>query len=152
MKLRTHQPWISAEEYGHSLRGLTINLIARNMKRLQEFQNQVLGAKTIYCDPDFVVFQGYGSEWMVHADHTYADHPLQTVIQLEVPRGGIAELRLHGCDPDRAETQARLLDFLIVQPATDKPHGLRECYLRDDEGYLWVPDQPLVESQSLTLP
>ena len=24
----------------------------------------------------------------------------------------------------------------------DKPHGLRECPLVDDEGYVWVPDAP----------
>ena len=143
MKLRTHEPWMPAEEYGHSLHGLTINLIARNMDRMLEFQNQVLGVKIIYCDADFAIFRGYGSEWMAHADHTYDNHPLQTATQLDHPRGGIAELRLHGCNPDRAEKQARLLEFLVVQPTTDKSHGLRECYLRDDEGYLWVPDQPL---------
>jgi hypothetical protein len=25
----------------------------------------------------------------------------------------------------------------------DKPHGLRECYLLDPEGYVWVPGRPL---------
>jgi len=25
----------------------------------------------------------------------------------------------------------------------DKPHGLREAYLIDPDGYIWVPDTPL---------
>jgi hypothetical protein len=24
----------------------------------------------------------------------------------------------------------------------DKPHGLRECMIIDDEGYVWVPGMP----------
>lgn len=54
-----------------------------------------------------------------------------------------AELRLHGCDPDRAEAAARRLGFAVLAPAADKPHGLREVVLRDPDGYIWVPDRPL---------
>ena len=27
----------------------------------------------------------------------------------------------------------------VLQEATDKPHGLREAYLYDPDGYVWVP-------------
>jgi len=29
--------------------------------------------------------------------------------------------------------------------ALDKPHGLREAYIIDQDGYLWVPGVPLTE-------
>ena len=64
------------------------------------------------------------------------------------PRGGLVELRIHGCDPDRAEQQARQRGYQVVQAAADKPHGLREAYLRDAEGYLWVPDRSIASTSS----
>jgi len=47
---------------------------------------------------------------------------------------------LHGCDPDEAEAAARRLGFKVLVETTDKPHGLREAYLVDADGYVWVPD------------
>jgi ligand-binding sensor domain-containing protein len=52
-------------------------------------------------------------------------------------------LRLHGCDPDMAQAHAIAQDFTVLQSASDKPHGLREAYLLDSDGYLWVPDVPV---------
>ncbi|MBT6078444.1 MAG: glyoxalase, partial [Oceanospirillaceae bacterium] len=49
------------------------------------------------------------------------------------------ELRLYGIDPDAAVTQAQTLDYYVLQEATDKPHGLREAYILDPNGYIWVP-------------
>ncbi len=31
---------------------------------------------------------------------------------------------------------------MVLAGAMDKPHGLREAYILDDSGYLWVPDVP----------
>jgi uncharacterized glyoxalase superfamily protein PhnB len=146
MKKRPGEPWISAVQYGHSLRGLTVNLIVQDMSRMLEFQRHVLEVKAIYEDPDFVVFEGYGAQWMAHADHTYDNSPLNALLTLDQPRGGLVELRIHGCDPDRAEQQARQRGYQVVQEANDKSHGLREAYLRDGEGYLWVPDQPITST------
>ena len=143
MKKRQGEPWMSASNYGHTLHGLTINLIVRNMARMLEFQLHVLEAKTVYEDSDIVVFEGYGAQWMAHADHTYDHNPLEAILALNQPRGNLVELRVHGCDPDRAEKQAKQRGYQVVQAATDKPHGLRETYLRDAEGYLWVPDRPI---------
>ena len=143
MKSRTGEPWMSARQYGHSLRGLTINLIVQNMARMLEFQQHVLEANTVYEDPDFAVFEGYGAQWMTHADHAYDNNALKALLALNQPRGGLVELRIHGCDPDRAEQQAKKRGYEVVQTASDKPHGLREAYLRDAEGYLWVPDQTI---------
>jgi hypothetical protein len=51
-------------------------------------------------------------------------------------------LRLHGRDPDAAEAAARRLGYTVLASTVDKPHGLREVYLLDADGYLWVPDVP----------
>jgi len=129
--------------YGQSLQGLTINLISANLERALIFQHDVLGADIVYHDTDFAVVRGYGAEWMIHADHTYDSHPLNATLAKLAHRGGTVELRLHGCDPDKAQAHAIAQDFTVLQSASDKPHGLREAYLLDSDGYLWVPDVPV---------
>ncbi len=143
MKLRTGDPWMPAPEYSRSLKALTINLLVRDIKEALRFQLEVLGATILYSDPDFAVLQGYGSEWMLHADHTYQGHAMEGVLARVGPRGAGVELRLHGCDPDRAEAAARQSGFEVLDKATDKPHGMREAYLVDADGYTWVPDVPV---------
>ena len=46
-------------------------------------------------------------------------------------------------DPDAAEARARAQGHIVLESATDKPHGLREAYLVDPDGYCWVPDVPI---------
>ncbi len=127
-------------DYARSLKALTINLLVRNMEKALHFQRQVLRAEVVYCDLDFAVVRGHGAEWMLHADHTYQGHAMEGVLANSVQRGAGAELRLHGCDPDAAEASARRLGFKVLVAPTDKPHGLRETYLVDADGYVWVPD------------
>ncbi len=143
MKLRTGDPWMPAPQYGRSLRGLTLNLLVRDVAAALPFHREVLGANVVYADPDFVVLRFMGAEWMLHADHTYDKHPLHARLALGLARGLGAELRLHGRDPDEAEAAARRLGFTVLAGATDKPHGLREAFLVDADGYLWVPDIPI---------
>ena len=140
MKLRVGDPWMSAKEYAQSLRGLTVNLLVKDIHVALTFQRDVLDANIIYSDPDFAVCSGFGSEWMLHADHAYDKHPMARTVDPVQPRGAGLELRLHGCDPDKAEAAARRLGFEVLSPATDKGHGLRESYIRDPDGYIWVPD------------
>ena len=142
MKLRTGDPWMPAPVYGRSLRGLSLNLLVRDIDASLPFQQEVLDAEVVYSDPDFAVLRHGEAEWMLHADHTYVEHPLQHNLRLGLARGVGAELRLHGRDPDAAEAAARRLGFTVLAAATDKPHGLREAYLLDADGYLWVPDVP----------
>jgi catechol 2,3-dioxygenase-like lactoylglutathione lyase family enzyme len=143
MKLRTGDPWMPAPQYSRSLQGLTLNLLVRDIARSLPFHREVLGAEVVYSDADFAVLRYGAVEWMLHADHTYLDHPLHASLADETPRGVGAELRLHGCDPDEAEATARRLGFAVLAAAVDKPHGLREAYLVDVDGYVWVPDIPL---------
>ncbi len=140
MKLRTGDPWMPARDYGRSLTGLSVNLLVRDIGEAVRFQREVLGAAVVYQDEDFAVLRGYGGEWMLHADHTYEGHPLESVFRGVAPRGAGVELRLHGCDPDAAEAAAKRLGFKVLASATDMGHGLREAYLIDADGYVWVPD------------
>ncbi len=135
-------PWMPAPEYGRRLRGLTLNLLVRDIERALPFHREVLGADVVYSDPDFAVLRRGETDWNLHADHAYDKHPLYPVLTTGPARGVGAELRLHGRDPDEAEAAARRLGFTVLAPATDKPHGLREAYLLDADGYLWVPDVP----------
>ena len=142
MKLREGESWIPADEYGRSLVGFGVNLLVPDIDRALHFQTGVLEAQVVYSDPDFAVLRGFGAQWMFHADHTYHDHPLHGSLTSELARGIGIELRLHGCDPDAAEHRARNLGYTVFASAMDKPHGLRETYLLDKDGYLWVPDVP----------
>lgn len=140
MKLREGEPWMTGREYGRSLAGLTLNLLVKDIDAALGFHKKVLGAEVVYSDPDFAVMSGYGTEWMLHADHTYDEHPMRETIENNSLRGAGAELRLHGCDPDSAEIAAREMGLKVLSPATDKGHGMREAYIRDFDGYIWVPD------------
>ena len=146
-KRRQGDPWMPAADYGRSLKGLGVNLLVKDIDRAVAYQTAVLEARVVYSDPDFAVLEGCGASWMLHADHTYSDHPLSGSLGDEIPRGVGAELRLHGCDPDEAEARARALGELILAGAMDKPHGLREAYLVDADGYVWVPDVPTKEGR-----
>jgi len=143
MKRREGEPWMPADEYGRTLRGLGVNLIVADVERALAFQREVLGAEVVYSDPDFALLRGHGAEWILHADHTYRDHPFRSAFEDLEARGGGVELRLHGCDPDAAEAAARRLGYVVLDGASDKPHGLREAFLADADGYVWVPDVPL---------
>ena len=140
MKLRMSEPFMPAPDYGRSLTGLSLNLLVHNIEEAVRFQRDVLRVTVVYSDPDFAVLRGYGSEWMLHADHAYEKHPLRGLIAGVEGRGAGIELRLHGCDPDNAEAAARAHGFHVLAPAADKPHGLREAFLMDAAGYVWVPD------------
>ncbi len=132
-----------APEYGRSLSGLGVNLLVRDIEAALPFQREVLDAEVVYSDPDVAVLRREGIEWMLHAHHTYDAHPWHPILTSDALRGVGAELRLHGRDPDAAEAAARRLGFTILQAATDKPHGLREAYIVDGDGYVWVPDVPI---------
>ena len=132
-----------AMEYGRALTGLTINLLVQDIDASLHFQREVLGAVVLYSDSEFAALQGFGASWMLHADSTYSRHPLRGAVVDLAARGGGVELRLHHCDPDAAEAAARAHDYTVLDSAADKPHGVREVFLIDPDGYVWVPDSPL---------
>ncbi|HEY4665934.1 MAG TPA: hypothetical protein VIH26_01395 [Anaerolineales bacterium] len=140
MKLRVGDPWMSSKAYSKTLKSLSVNLLVAQIEGALAFQREVLGVRVVYSDPDFAVCSGFGTEWMLHADHTYDKHAMGRTVTPGTPRGSGVELRLHGCDPDKSEEAARRLGYEVLVPATDKGHGVREVYLRDADGYIWVPD------------
>lgn len=143
MKKRTGDPCMPAPAYGASPKGLTVNLVVRDVARAVEFARTVLAGSVVYADPDFAVLRHGEAEWMLHAGHTYSDHVLKGSLAAGDVRGIGAELRLHGHDPDRAEAAARRAGYTVLAGSMDKPHGLREAYILDPDGYCWVPDRPL---------
>jgi len=133
-------PWMSPPDFGRSLKiGIGFNLLVTDVARTVKFSTEVLGATATYQDVDFAVLRACGSEWMLHADHTYRDNPLSGIIKGIEARGAGVELRLYGCDPDIAVAEARAGGWTVLAGAMDKPHGLRESIIVDDDGYVWVP-------------
>ena len=151
MKRRTGEPWKSAPDYaaelGESASGLSVNLLVADVARAVDFQSRVLGATVVYADADFAAVEGFGAKWCLHADHTYDQHPLVGFVNGLEGRGPGVEIRLRGCDPDAAEGRARALGYHVLAGAMDKPHGLREAYLLDADGYCWVPDVLVTNEQ-----
>lgn len=139
MKKSENEPWMPAPEYGRSLKGMGVNLLVRDVEESLPFFTEVLGVGLVYGDADFAVLRHGRQEWMLHADHTYHSNPVLALTGDGALRGAGAEFRLYDIDPDEAEARARAAGYHILQAATDKPHGLRECYLVDRDGYVWVP-------------
>ena len=133
------EPPVSAPDYGRSLRGIGFNLLVTDVPRAVRFVTEVLGATSTYDNDSFAALRLNGGEFMFHADHTYRGNPLLGVVAGVEGRGAGVELRIYGCDPDLAETRARALGYTVLAGSIDKPHGLRECMIMDDDGYVWVP-------------
>ena len=145
VKKSTNQNIPDAAEYGRSLkRGLSVNLLVKDVEASVGFATHVLGAEAVYADEDFAILRQTesGAEWMVHADHTYSDHRLSGLVRSVQGRGTGAEIRLYGLDPDRCEAKAREWGYTVLDGTTDKPHGTREVYIFDPDWYLWVPTIP----------
>ena len=130
---------ISAADYGKSLRGLGFNLIVRDVTQSVSFAEQVLGATVFFRTPNFAAMKLNGSDFMLHADETYHANPLSGSLASQEARGIGVELRIYGCDPDIAEAKARESGYTVLAGSLDKPHGLREAMLIDDDGYVWIP-------------
>jgi catechol 2,3-dioxygenase-like lactoylglutathione lyase family enzyme len=151
MKQRVGEPWMSGDDYGRSLRGFGVNLLVRDIARSVAFQTEVLASEVVYADADFAVIRHRGAdgslhEWMLHADHSFSDHPLLSLTGDGVIRGAGIELRLYDHDPDAAERRALARGDHVLAESSDKPHGLRECCLVDPDGYVWVPSRTIGET------
>jgi hypothetical protein len=140
MKTRIGDAFMPADEYGRSLpRGVGVNLLLPETAPMTAFLRDVIGATVLYADPDFAALLVCGSPLMLHADHTYLDHKLHGIVSGTEVRGMGVEIRVYGCDPDRAEAAARARGDVILSGAEDKPHGLRECHIVGPCGYVFVP-------------
>ncbi len=137
-------PWMDSVDFGRSLRGVGLNLLVADVALSAAFLTEVLGLDEIYCDPDIGVLRHADHVVILHADHSYMDEGGTANAMLARCRGaGVrgagAELRLYGIDADAAEARARARGDTVLAASGDTAHGLRECYLVDPDGYVWVP-------------
>ena len=88
-----------ADEYGRTLPPLSFNLLVRKLSRSIPFYENVLGAEVVYWDEDFAALKIGGVDFMLHADHTYEDHPWVDPLASGMMRGLGAELRALGSRP-----------------------------------------------------
>ena len=140
---------MDAAEVGRALRGFGLNLLCRQVIQLGESIASVLEMRVIRANDDYAIIGGpqvtKSLIIQLHADATYHANPLPSLLPEPWAgagagaRGAGAEFRLFDMDPDAAARRAEVAGWYILQPPTDKPHGLRECYLLDLEGYCWVP-------------
>jgi len=137
-KKRVGEPWMPADEYGRSLPAFTLNLLVADIARSIAFYRDVLGSEVRYWDADFAALKVGELDFMLHADHTYEGHPWSKRLGRERRRGLGAELRLFEVDPDAAVARAREAGALVLMDASDKPHGWREAWLEDPDGYVWA--------------
>lgn len=134
-----------ADTIGQSLRGITVNILCRDVLRQARFLTEVMGLRAHRLSADFAIITHDGAVLQLHSDGTFARHPLYNLLPEAGPRGAGAELRLHGIDPDAAGQRALTFpDATLLAPAADKPgHGLREAVILCPEGYAWVPSVSL---------
>ncbi len=138
------EPFMPPPDFGHSLTGMSLNLLVTDMARACRFAREVLAAELRYADPDIAIVVKNGMQWMLHADHTYDKHPLLPRTQAVSLRGAGLEIRVHRADPDKTALLAQAAGFHILDGPRDQPdHGLREVHIIDQDGYVWVIDCPL---------
>ncbi|NVJ97170.1 MAG: VOC family protein [Alphaproteobacteria bacterium] len=131
----------SGPEVGHTLEGFGVNLLVRRTRAGVEFLTTVLGFTEIRADSDFALLRSGNQFFQLHSDPTYGDHPLPSLIPEAGVRGAGVELRLFEVDPDNAEAKAIEHGYTVLRKSLDRPHGLRECYILDPDGYCWVPSR-----------
>ena len=123
--------------------GVWLNLIVDNVDASLAFQKTVLGADVIYADDAFALVAFVETYWMVHSKKTYEAHPLYPRLPAGAqPHAGL-EIRVQGANPDAAAQTARRDGHRVVQEPTDTEHGLRETFILDPDGYVWVPSIPV---------
>ncbi len=133
---------IDADGFGRSLKGIGINLLVRDVPGEMAFLETVFGMQGHQITADFAIVT-YGDQvFQLHADGTYHANPLLNLLPENPPRGAGLEIRLYDTDPDDAVQRATDFGATVLQPPTDKPHGLREAYILCADGYAWVPSRP----------
>lgn len=135
---------VDPEDFGRSLTGLGLNILVRDVRSEARFLTEVFGMAAHRLSANFAIVTYHGQVFQLHADPTYSENPLLSLLPEAGARGAGAEFRLYETDPDAAVLRARTFDdAIILQEPTNKPHGLRECYILCANGYAWVPSRRL---------
>ncbi|MFN3208788.1 MAG: VOC family protein [Roseovarius sp.] len=136
---------VRPEAFGASLRGVGLNLLVRDVRRQVAFLERVFGMTGHRVSADFAIMAYGGQVFQLHSDGTYAANPLLGLLPEAPPRGAGIEIRLYDTDPDAAADRAGAAGGHVLQPPTDKPHGLRETYILCENGYAWVASRGLAD-------
>jgi len=132
-----------ADSFGRALRGIGLNLLVRDVAVEVGFLTEIFAMTAHQPTADFAIMR-YGDQvFQLHSDGTYHANPLLGLLPENPPRGAGIEIRLYDSDPEEAVRKAQTLGATILQAPTDKPHGLREAYILDENGYAWVPSRAL---------
>lgn len=91
------------------------------------------GFAIVTCGKD--VFQ-------LHGDGTYHSNPLLSLLPENPPRGAGIEIHFYGADSDIAFERTTSQGAAILQTPTDKPHGMRDCYILSADGYAFTDNRP----------
>ena len=134
---------VGAEDFGASLRGIGLNLLVRDVPGLCDVLGKVFGMRAYQVTEDFAIVTYDAQVFQLHGDGTYHSNPLLGLLPEAGARGAGIEIRLYDSDPDVAAEKGLVAGMHLLQEPTDKPHGLRECYLLCENGYAWVPSRPL---------
>jgi len=138
MDLETVPP----EEFGRSLTGVGVNILTRDVAGLAGFMTAVFGLSAHRVSADFAILRHGDALIQVHADGTYAGHPLHGLLPEAGARGAGVQFYLFGIDPDAAAKRAEAAGGVVLEPPVDKPHGLREATILAPEGQAFSPAIP----------
>lgn len=130
---------VSAEVFGRSLSGLGVNILSREVPALAGFLADVFGLSVQSLGRDFAIVRHGASVFQLHGDGAYGSHPLAGLLPETTPRGAGVRVYLFGIDPDAAALRAAAAGHVVLEPARDKPHGLRECTILSQDGHAFSP-------------
>jgi len=128
-----------AEQVGQALVGFGVNILVKDIGRSLKFLQTVFNFEILSTSDGYALLQLEEHIYQLHGDHTYSANPLLSLIPESGPRGGGIELRLFNVNPDHSQKLAEDAGYTILMKTADKPHGLRECFILDPDGYCWVP-------------
>ncbi|MEM9580652.1 MAG: VOC family protein [Pseudomonadota bacterium] len=138
---------VSADDFGASLKGLGLNILVKDVKKTAGFLTGVFGIAAHRVTADFAIMTYEGQVFQLHHDGTYGAHPLLGVLPEAGVRGAGAQFHLFATDPDVAASKAEDVGGHILDAAKNKPHGLREVFIMDPDGYVWVASRPLTQEE-----
>ncbi len=137
--------FMSADQYGRTLKGLSLNLIVRDVARSTPFYTEVLGFSVLHQTDDYAALERDGATIQLHTDRTYSRQPWGERLAAAEKRGFGVEIRLLGIDPDEAERRARGAGYTVLARSKDwPPHGWRDCLIEDPDGYTFSVGVPLL--------
>jgi hypothetical protein len=138
---------VSAPDYGRSLMGLGFNLIVSDLYQSIHFATEIIGCTVFFKTDGFAAMKLHGKDFMFHVNSTYRGNELYATLTSDAPRGVGVELRCYTVDPDIAEAAARKHGYTVLAGSIDKPHGLRECMILDNDGFVWIPSCHLLKDR-----